>query len=73
VHDAVGLERRGIPTVTVCTERFLVAAQAQAEALGVPDLRLITIPAIDGAAADDVRELGRGIGAGVLELLGVRG
>ncbi len=44
VHDAAELERRGIPTVTVCTEGFLNAGVEQAGLLGLPGLRLVSVP-----------------------------
>jgi hypothetical protein len=44
VHDAVRLERRGIPTAVVGTEPFLDEAIEQARVLGMPDLRIVTVP-----------------------------
>jgi hypothetical protein len=43
VHDAVRLERRGIPTAVVGTEPFVDEALEQALALGMPDLRIVTV------------------------------
>jgi hypothetical protein len=43
VHDAVRLERRGIPTAVVGTEPFLDEALEQARVLGMPDLRIVTV------------------------------
>lgn len=42
--DAVNLERRGIPTVTVVTEPFTVAADTVARSLGMPDVPRVVIP-----------------------------
>lgn len=42
--DAVELERRGVPSVTVVTEPFVPAAEAARRALGLDDLPLIVIP-----------------------------
>jgi hypothetical protein len=44
VHDAVRLERRGIPTAVVGTEPFLDEALEQARVLGMPDYRAVLIP-----------------------------
>lgn len=43
MRDAVELERRGIPTVTVTHDLFEAPARAQARALGLPDLKLAVI------------------------------
>ncbi len=42
--DAVNLERLGIPTVTVVTEPFTVAADTVARSLGMPDIPRVVIP-----------------------------
>lgn len=44
VHDAVRLERRGVPTAVVGTEPFIDEAIEQARVLGMPDLRIVTVP-----------------------------
>ncbi len=44
VHDMVELERKGIPTVTLCTEGFLNAGGEKAAMSGMPDLRIVGIP-----------------------------
>jgi hypothetical protein len=44
VADAVEIERRGIPTVTVFSTAFADAARVQAAGRGMPDLRLVRIP-----------------------------
>jgi hypothetical protein len=59
VHDAVELEGRGIPTVLVATPGFVELAQEQAAALGLAGLRILTVPALTGVAADAVHRLGR--------------
>lgn len=42
--DAVNLERLGIPTVTVVTEPFTVAADTVARSLGMPDIPRVVVP-----------------------------
>ena len=44
VHDAVRLERRGVPTVVVGTEPFLDEALEQARLLGMPDAAVVLVP-----------------------------
>lgn len=41
--DAVNLERLGIPTVTVVTEPFTVAADTVARSLGMPDIPRVAV------------------------------
>lgn len=44
VHDAVRLERRGIPSAVVGTEPFADEALEQARLLGMPDVRAVLVP-----------------------------
>ena len=44
MHDAIELERRGVPTVTVTHANFEVAARTQARTMGLPDLGLAVTP-----------------------------
>ncbi len=44
VHDAVRLEQRGIPTAVVGTEPFVDEAIEQSVVLGMPSLRIVTVP-----------------------------
>ncbi len=43
MHDAVNLERIGVPVAVICTTPFKAEGEAQAEALGLPDVRLVPI------------------------------
>ena len=66
VHDAVRLERHGIPTAAVGTAPFADEALAQARVLGIPDARMVFVPppvqllsdvelaALADAAVDDI-------------------
>ena len=38
------LERAGVPTVSICTEAFVVPAKAMAGVYGLPDFEFVTIP-----------------------------
>lgn len=42
--DAIEMEKRGIPTVTIAHEGFYDAARVYAETLGMPDLVIISQP-----------------------------
>src|SRR5262249_33868549 len=43
IHDSVELERKGVPTVTICTEAFIGLAREESKNLGMPDLPLAII------------------------------
>jgi hypothetical protein len=56
VHDCVDLEARGIPAVFVASSTFIDAAEAQARALGLPDVRRVFVPhPIQDATDDEMR------------------
>ncbi len=38
------IQKRGIPTVTVVTEKFVSLAKASASSMGYPDLPLVVVP-----------------------------
>jgi hypothetical protein len=40
----VELEKRGIPTVTICTEPFETMARMEFAAMGMPDAVVVVIP-----------------------------
>jgi len=40
----IQVERKGIPTVTLCTAGFVNAGNKQASNMGIPDLRIVSIP-----------------------------
>ena len=44
VHDAVRLERLGVPTAAVGTEPFVDEALEQARLLGMPAYRMVLVP-----------------------------
>ncbi len=44
MHDTVYFETQGIPSVFVLTDEFDGAAQTQADALGLPDVRRVFVP-----------------------------
>jgi hypothetical protein len=42
--DGIVLERAGVPTVSICTDAFVVPARAMADVYGMPDFEFVTIP-----------------------------
>ncbi len=44
MHDAVWFEIQGIPSVFIALSEFVTAAEAQSEALGLPEVRRIFVP-----------------------------
>ena len=57
VRDAVALEVRGVPTVTIHTSVFMNSAIAHAKAFGRPDLRFVEVEHPIAAISDE--ELGQ--------------
>ena len=44
IHDAIELERRGVPTVTVCTHQFVRLGEVERHALGMSELPMAVAP-----------------------------
>ena len=58
MHDTVGLEAEGEPSVFVASEEFAAAAQVQADALGMPDVRRVfVVHPIQDRTDDEMRLL----------------
>jgi hypothetical protein len=56
VHDTVELEAEGIPSVFVASSEFEDAAEVQARALGLPDVRRVIVPhPIQDATDEEMR------------------
>jgi hypothetical protein len=53
VHDSVWFETQGLPTVCIASSAFEFAATAQAEALGMPDVRRVFVRHPIQDATDD--------------------
>jgi hypothetical protein len=66
----VELERRGIPTGTLCTDEFGALARTEAEALGVPTLPIVFLShPLGGLHKDEVRAKADAAVAEVLRVL----
>jgi hypothetical protein len=58
VHDITDLESRGVPGVFIASSEFVSAADAQAAALGFPDVARVYVPhPIQDRTDDEVRAL----------------
>ena len=56
MHDTTWFELRGTPSVFIASTAFVDAAEKQAEALGLPDVRRIFVPhPIQDATDDELR------------------
>jgi alkanesulfonate monooxygenase SsuD/methylene tetrahydromethanopterin reductase-like flavin-dependent oxidoreductase (luciferase family) len=70
VHDSVWFEINSRPTVFIASSEFVDAAQAQAEALGLPDVRRIFVPhPIQDATDDEMRAKADAIVDQIIEAL----
>jgi hypothetical protein len=57
VHDGIAFEERQIPTAVLATEVFLNAAQVQAQALGMPEFKVISVPhPVQNLTLEEVRQ-----------------
>jgi alkanesulfonate monooxygenase SsuD/methylene tetrahydromethanopterin reductase-like flavin-dependent oxidoreductase (luciferase family) len=56
VHDSVWFEINNKPSVVIASSTFIDAAQKQAEALGLPEVRRVFVPhPIQDATDDEMR------------------
>lgn len=56
MHDSVWFETQQVPAVFIASSAFTGAAQTQADALGLPDVRRIFVPhPIQDATDDEMR------------------
>ena len=70
MHDTVWFERHGKPSLFIASSAFAEAAQTQADALGLPDVRRIFVPhPIQDATDDEMRAKADAIVQAVIEAL----
>jgi hypothetical protein len=70
--DGILLERAGVPAVSICTDSFLLPAQAMARAYGFPGFEFATVPhPIASLDTEQIRARARGVLPGVLRILGL--
>ncbi len=54
------LEKRGVPTVTICTDAFAALAREESRNLGMPDLPIVIVRhPLGGEPPDKVRQRSR--------------
>ncbi len=57
MHDAVHFEIQGTPAVFIASDAFIDAAEAQSQALGMPQVHRVFVPhPIQDATDDEMRE-----------------
>ena len=44
MHDAISLEKKGVPTAVICTEPFVSSANAMSKLGGIPDYPYVVVP-----------------------------
>ena len=70
MHDTTWFEVQGKPAVFIASSAFVDAAEKQAEALGLPDVRRIFVPhPIQDATDDEMRAKADAIVDQVIEAL----
>jgi hypothetical protein len=71
--DGILLERRGVPTVVLCTDAFRAPAEAMASAYGFPGYPYVAMPhPVAGLTAGQIGELVTDMLPDVLRILGVK-
>ena len=57
MHDTVYFEIQGTPSVFIASSEFVEAAEAQSQALGLPDVRRVFVPhPIQDATDEEMRD-----------------
>jgi hypothetical protein len=70
--DGILLERAGVPAVSICTDSFLLPAQAMARAYGFPGFEFATVPhPIASLDTGQIQARARGVLPGMLRILGL--
>ena len=66
------LERAGVPAVSICTDAFVVPAQAMAKAYGFGGFEFVTVPhPVASLDETQIQVLARDLMPGLLRVLGV--
>jgi hypothetical protein len=70
--DGILLERAGVPAVSICTDSFLLPAQATARAYGFPGFEFATVPhPIASLDTGQIQARARDVLPAVLRILGL--
>jgi hypothetical protein len=70
VHDGVHVEKAGIPSATICTDRFIHTASAMAKMWGAPDYPTIfTEHPIENLSREQIRSRAEKLATEVVRVL----
>jgi hypothetical protein len=70
--DGIVLERAGIPTVSICTDAFVVTAEAMAKVYGFPGFQFALLPhPLASLDAEQIRARAKDLLPDVLRILGL--
>ena len=70
MHDAISLEKRGVPAAVICTEPFASSAEAMARLGGIPDYPYVIVPHPLGSLSEEaLRERAVQAAPDVLQIL----
>ncbi len=60
MHDGIELEKRGVPTVTICTDAFIQTSEVMAKVKGFASYPFLIVPhPIGNLGPDELRERAR--------------
>ena len=70
MHDGIHVEAAGIPSATICTDRFVLTAGAMAKMWGAPDYPTIfTEHPIENLTREELRQRAEGLASRVVSVL----
>jgi hypothetical protein len=70
VHDGIHVENAGIPSATICTDRFIPTADGMAKMWGAPDYPTIfTEHPIENLNRDQIRQRAEALAPKVVSIL----
>jgi hypothetical protein len=70
VHDGIHVENAGIPSATICTDRFIPTAAGMAKMWGAPDYPTIfTEHPIENLNRDQIRQRAEALAPKVVSIL----
>ena len=70
MHDAISLEKKGVPTVAVISDAFVGNAKTVAKLSGIPDYPYLVLPhPVSSLDEDGIQKLVTAYFARILELL----
>ena len=74
MHDAVSLEKKGVPAAVICTEPFVSSANAMAKLGGIADYPYVVVPhPLGSLSTEALRQRAIQAAPEVLQILLARG